>query len=164
TETTTATKAALTITANDQSKTYGQTVTFAGTEFNASGLKFNDTVTSVSLTSTGAAATATVAGSPYAIVPSAAVGNGLSNSNITYTIVLLSVAKRDATWTTNPDSKAFGVSAPVPLTTGSGGGFLAVDNVTATYSRTAGETVAGSPSHLTAILSPAGVLGIYNIA
>ena len=124
TETTTATKAALTITANDQSKTYGQTVTFAGTEFNASGLKFNDTVTSVSLTSTGAAATATVAGSPYAIVPSAAVGNGLSNYNITYNNGLLTVAKKDATWTTNPNSKTYGDSDPVPLTTGSGNGFL----------------------------------------
>src|SRR5215472_4876639 len=163
TETTTATKAALTITANDQSKTYGQTVTFAGTEFNASGLKFNDTVTSVSLTSTGAAATATVAGSPYAIVPSAAVGNGLSNYNITYNNGLLTVAKKDATWTTNPNSKTYGDSDPVPLTTGSGSGFLAGDNVTATYSRTAGETVAGSPYHITATLSPAGVLGNYNI-
>ena len=164
TETTTATKAALTITANDQSKTYGQTVTFAGTEFNASGLKFNDTVTSVSLTSTGAAATATVAGSPYAIVPSAAVGNGLSNYNITYNNGLLTVAKKDATWTTNPNSKTYGDSDPVPLTTGSGSGFLAGDNVTATYSRTAGETVAGSPYHIAATLSPAGVLGNYNIS
>ena len=46
------------------SKTYGQTVTFAGTEFTDSGLVNGDTVTSVTLTSAGAAATATVAGSP----------------------------------------------------------------------------------------------------
>ena len=62
------TKAALTITANDASKIYGQTATFAGTAFTASGLENGDKVTSVTLTSTGAAATATVAGSPYNIV------------------------------------------------------------------------------------------------
>ena len=43
-----------------------------------------DTVTSVSLTSAGAAASAPSTGSPYAIVASAAVGSGLSNYSITY--------------------------------------------------------------------------------
>ncbi len=64
--------APLTITANDRTKVYGQTVVFAGTEFGTSGLLGTDTVTSVTLTSPGAAATATVAGSPYPITPSAA--------------------------------------------------------------------------------------------
>ena len=45
--------------------------------FTTSGLVNSDTVTSVSLSSPGAAATATVAGSPYAIVASGAVGSGL---------------------------------------------------------------------------------------
>ena len=44
-------------------------MTFAGTEFTTSGLVNADTVTSVTLTSAGAAATARVAGSPYWIVP-----------------------------------------------------------------------------------------------
>ena len=35
--------------------------------------------------------------------------------------------------------------------------------MTATYSRTAGETVAGSPYTISATLSPAGVLSNYNI-
>ena len=48
--------AALTITANNASKTYGQTATFAGTAFTASGLVNGDTVGSVTETSTGAAA------------------------------------------------------------------------------------------------------------
>ena len=56
----TVTKAALTITANNKSKTYGETPSFDGTEFTPSGLKNGDTATSVTLTSTGAAATATV--------------------------------------------------------------------------------------------------------
>ena len=59
-------------------------MTFAGTEFTTSGLVNGDTVTSVTLTSTGSAATATVAGSPYPIVPSAAVGTGLGNYTISY--------------------------------------------------------------------------------
>ena len=51
------------------SKTYGQTATFAGTEFTTSGLVNGDTVTSVSLTSSGAAATATVAARPMRSCP-----------------------------------------------------------------------------------------------
>src|SRR2546422_4326411 len=61
---------ALDITANNQSKTYGDTFTFTGTEFSsgAGGQLINgDNVTSVTLTSAGAAPTAAVAGSPYAI-------------------------------------------------------------------------------------------------
>jgi hypothetical protein len=49
-------KAALTITASSTSKTYGETLTFAGTEFSASGLVNGDTVSGVTLTSAGAAA------------------------------------------------------------------------------------------------------------
>ena len=44
----------------------------------------SDTVDSLTLTSAGAAATATVAGSPYMITPSAAVGTGLGNYTIGY--------------------------------------------------------------------------------
>lgn len=75
---------AATVTATNRIKGVGQTVVFAGTEFTQSGFVLTDTVTSVTLTSAGAAAGATVAGSPYAIVPSAAVGSGLSNYAITY--------------------------------------------------------------------------------
>ena len=65
------TPASLSITANDASKVYGQTLTFAGTEFTASGLVNGDTVTGVTLSSSGAGAAAGVTGSPYTIVPSA---------------------------------------------------------------------------------------------
>src|SRR5262249_18799847 len=54
----TITTAALTITANSSSKTYGQTVVFAGTEFATSGLVGGETVASVTLTSAGAIPTA----------------------------------------------------------------------------------------------------------
>src|SRR5437588_637403 len=76
----------LDITANDRSKTYGDAVVSAGNEFTVgSGQLVNgNTVTSVTLTSAGAAATANVVGSPYVITPSAAVGMGLSNYAISY--------------------------------------------------------------------------------
>ena len=50
------------------------------------------------------------------------------------------INKRPATWTTNAATKTYGDADPVPLTTGSGTNFVAADNVTATYSRVAGET------------------------
>src|SRR5206468_3128832 len=63
----------LTITATDQSKTYGNLFTPNGaTQFSvgAGQLVNGNSVTSVTLTSAGYAAAASVAGSPYPIVPS----------------------------------------------------------------------------------------------
>src|SRR3954447_9903720 len=60
--------------------------------------------------------------------------------------------KRPATWTTNAASKTYGDADPSPLTTGSGSNFVAADNVTATYSRVAGEN-ASATYHITATLS-----------
>ena len=85
------TPASLTITANHQTKAYGVAVVFSGNAFTATGLVNRNTVTSVTLTSTGAAALAPVAGSPYAIVPSGAIGTRLSNYLITYNSGILTV-------------------------------------------------------------------------
>src|SRR5205823_864684 len=82
----------------------------------------------------------------------------ITNSGANFTI-----NPKAATWTTNAASKTYGDADPNPLTTGSGSGFLAADGVTASYSRAAGETVAGAPYHITATLSPAGVLSNYTI-
>jgi hypothetical protein len=73
-------------------------VTFAGTEFTtgAGQLVNGDGVTSVTLTSAGAATTALVAGSPYAITASAAVGTGLANYAISYAGGKLKVDPRTA--------------------------------------------------------------------
>jgi hypothetical protein len=98
----------LTITANSISKTYGETITFAGTEFTASGLVSSDKVTSVTLSSTGASVTAGVVGSPYAIVASAAVGTGLSNYTISYVDGLLTVNPAALTITANNATKTYG--------------------------------------------------------
>src|SRR5204862_4835570 len=65
-------------------KNYGEAFTFTGTEFStgAGQLKNTDSIASVTLSSAGAAATAGVAGSPYAIMASAATGTGTAEYNI----------------------------------------------------------------------------------
>lgn len=68
--------AAITVTARDRTKTYGEAVTFDGTEFDVLGLVAGDTIASVTLASDGAAADAEVA-EGYAITISDAVGTGL---------------------------------------------------------------------------------------
>ena len=76
--------AALTITANNASKTYGQAASLGSTAFGETGLVNSDTITGVTLASTGAAAAANVAGNPYAISASNAQGSGLLNYTISY--------------------------------------------------------------------------------
>jgi YDG domain/Bacterial Ig-like domain (group 3)/MBG domain (YGX type) len=99
--------AALTITANSTSKTYGNTLTFAGTEFTDSGLVNGDTVNSVTLTSAGAPASVQVTGSPYPIIPSAAVGSGLSNYTITYVNGTLTVTPKTLTASITAANKVY---------------------------------------------------------
>jgi YVTN family beta-propeller protein len=116
------TSAPLTITANNRSKTYGQMVAFAGTEFSASGLINGDSIASVSLTSPGAVASATVAGSPYSITPGGAVGTGLGNYTITYVNGSLTVAPALLTIAAGNLSKV--LNAPNPAFTWTAAGFV----------------------------------------
>jgi len=69
------TPASLTVTANDASKTFGETLVLPTTAFTTVGLVNGDTVTTVTETSPGTVATASDAGSPYVITPSAATGS-----------------------------------------------------------------------------------------
>ena len=85
----TVTAASLTITANDGTKVYGQTKTFAGTEFTASGLRGTDSVTGVALASLGAPGTAAVG--EYPILASGATGSGLGNYTLGYVAGVLTV-------------------------------------------------------------------------
>jgi hypothetical protein len=85
----------------------------------------------------------------------------LGNYEITYNTANFTIDKKAASVTPNAANKTYG--AADPALTGTLTGFLAGDGVTATYSRTAGETVAGSPYTISATLSPAGVLGNYEI-
>src|SRR5690606_22713266 len=86
---------ALTVTANNRSKTYGETLALGTTEFTTSGLVNSDAVTSVTLNSAGAAASADV--NTYDILASNAQGTGLTNYNITYHTGTLTVNKAPQT-------------------------------------------------------------------
>jgi trimeric autotransporter adhesin len=145
--------APLTITADSTSKTYGATVTFNGTEFTDSGLLNSDTVTSVTLTSPGALATANVAGSPYAITPSAAVGTGLANYAITYDSGSLAVGRAALTITADSTSKTYGDTATFDGTEFTDSGLLNSDTVTSVTLTSPGAlataNVAGSPYGIT---------------
>jgi FtsP/CotA-like multicopper oxidase with cupredoxin domain len=87
--------APLTITANNLTKIYGQTLTFLGTEFTPTGLLNGNTVTSVTLISPGTPAAASVGS--YPIVPSGAIGTGLNNYTISYVNGSLGVVKASTT-------------------------------------------------------------------
>ncbi len=107
-------KAPLSVTASNLSKTYGQNITFAGTEFVPTGLVNGDTVTSATLASTGAISNAPVSGSPYAITITNALGDaGLTNYNISYVNGTLTVNPAGLTVTANNAARNYGVTNPV---------------------------------------------------
>ncbi|MEJ6691902.1 MAG: MBG domain-containing protein, partial [Paracoccaceae bacterium] len=87
-------KKALTITADAASKTYGDTQTFDGTEFKADDLQNNETIGSVTLTSTGTAASANAG--DYTITAAAATDGtfDVNNYTITYRDGTLTVVKQ----------------------------------------------------------------------
>jgi hypothetical protein len=134
-------------------------------------------LSSVQLNATATFGAASVAGTFVYSPPSGTVlsaGNGQTLS-VTFTpndtanyisatgTTTINVNKLDASITPSAASKTYGQPDPNPLTTGTLVGFLAADSITATYARTPGETVAGSPYTISATLSPAGVLANYNI-
>jgi filamentous hemagglutinin family protein len=102
--------AGLNVTANNASKTYGQTFTFNGTEFISTGLQNSETIGSVSLTSTGAVNTANVAGGPYNILASNAIGGtfNAANYSISYSNGALTVNPANLNVTANNASKIYG--------------------------------------------------------
>ncbi|MGM0984897.1 MAG: filamentous hemagglutinin N-terminal domain-containing protein [Pseudomonadota bacterium] len=77
----TVTPAPLLITADDDSKTFGETLTLSPTAFTSDGLVNGDTVGSVTLNSDGTVAKASVDGSPYPIEASDADGGTFVSSN-----------------------------------------------------------------------------------
>ena len=79
------TPAPLTVTASDVSKIYGEAPVLSA--FTTAGLLNDDTVGSVTLTSPGQPTAASVAGSPYAIIPSNATGGTFVPTNYTITYV-----------------------------------------------------------------------------
>ena len=110
----TVTPAALLVTASDQSKVAGTALVFAGTEFAATGLKNGDTIAGVTLVSSGASDTATVAGSPYSIAASDAVGGSYVASNYATSYVSGSL---EVTAATTPGSTPTPTPLPTPTPT-----------------------------------------------
>jgi filamentous hemagglutinin family protein len=110
----TVTPAPLVITANNASKPYGQTIALPGTAFTTAGLLNGNTVGSVTEVSPGTVATAPVAGSPYAITPSAATGGSFvaTNYTISYVNGALTVTPIALTITASDATKIYG-QAPI---------------------------------------------------
>ncbi|HEY3856986.1 MAG TPA: MBG domain-containing protein [Verrucomicrobiae bacterium] len=160
--------AALTIMASSRSKTYGQTVTFAGTEFTTSGLLNGDTVASATLGSSGMSATAGVAGSPYAIVPSAATGTGLGNYTISYSSGTLTINKAGLTLAANSRSKTYGQTVTFAGTEFATSGLLNGDTVTSASISSSGAAataaVSGSPYAIVPVAATGTGLGNYSIS
>jgi uncharacterized membrane protein SpoIIM required for sporulation len=147
-------KAAI-VTPNATSKTYGAAnPTLTGT---LTGFLTADNVTAVYSRVAGE----TVLGSPYTISAVLSPVGVLSNYTITYNTANFTITPKAASVTPNTASKTYG--AANPTLTGTLTGFLTADNVTAVYSRVAGETVLGSPYTISAVLSPTGILSNYTI-
>jgi len=164
--------APLTITAGNQSKSYGQTLNLGTSAFTTTVLSNSDTVTSVTLSSPGAAAAASVAGSPYAITASAPVGTGLGNYSIGYGTGSLTVTPAPLTITASAQSKTYGQTAPFgsgsPLFTSVGlENEETIDSVTLAVSGNGGAptaSVANSPYTITPSAATGGTFTATNYA
>jgi trimeric autotransporter adhesin len=146
------------------SKTYDRTTTAT---FNLTGASLVGVINPdpVSIDSSGASGTfASANAGTWAVTVS---GFGLSGAAGNYvlsaqpTVPNATILTKAASVTPNAASKTYGDTDPA--LSGTLSGFLPADSVTATYSRIAGETVAGSPYTISATLSPSGVLGNYAI-
>ena len=144
--------ATLTITANNDSKTYGTLKTFSSTAFTETGLVTanGDTISGVTETSTGAPVSATV--NTYPIVASAATGTGLSNYTIGYVNGTLAVNPATLTITANNDSKTYGTLKTFSSTAFTETGLVTANGDTIT---TVTESSTGAPA--------AAALGTYNV-
>jgi hypothetical protein len=151
----TITAKAASVTPNAVTKTYGDMdPALTGT---LSGFLASDGVTA----SYSRTAGETVLGSPYTISATLSPAGVLGNYIITYNTASFTITRKTASVTPNAVTKTYGDMDPA--LGGTLNGFLTGDGVTATYSRTTGETVGGSPYTISATLSPAGVLGNYTI-
>ena len=148
-------KANASVTPNAASKVYGSAdPTLTGS---LSGFLTADGVTA----SYSRTAGESVAGGPYTISATLTPAVALDNYNVTHNTASFIITKANASVTPNAATKVYG--AADPTLTGSLSGFLAADGVTASYSRTAGETVAGGRYTISATLSPAAALDNYTV-
>jgi hypothetical protein len=164
------TPATLTVSANNNTKVYGQTFTPAGTAFTTSALQNGETVGSVTETSpAGTPTTAAVPGT-YAITPSAATGGTFApgNYSINYVNGALTVTPAPLTVTANDSTKTFGqIPALTGFTTTPLANGETIGSVTETSpGSVATASVAGSPYAITPSVATGGTFtpGNYTIA
>jgi hypothetical protein len=144
------------VTPNAASKTYGSADPALGGTL--TGFLGTDGVVATYARTTGE----TVAGNPYTISATLAPVSVLSNYAVTYNTAPFTINRRNASVTPNAASKTYG--SLDPALGGTLTGFLGADAIVATYSRTTGETVAGSPYTISATLGPlTGVLNNYTV-
>ena len=140
------TPAPLTITADDQSKLYGRSLGFRGTEFTARGLVNGDAVTSVDLASRGASRGAQVGEGPFRITASNAEGEGLANYTISYVEGLLRVTPAPLVVTADDQAKRFGQEFVFNGTEFTARGLVNGDAVTSALLRSDGAPATALPS------------------
>jgi hypothetical protein len=164
TQTTTALTTSASPSTYDDSVTFTATVTSQGNPVTSGTVDFKEGNTVLaSMVPLSASGTASFSTSALSAVTHTitAYYSGASAFDASSGSVQQVVNRKAATVTPSASSKVYGSSDPV--LTGSTSGFLASDGVTASFSRTAGETVAGGPYTISATLSPAGVLANYDI-
>ncbi len=125
----TVTPAALTIAANNQSKVYGTNGNLGTTGFTETGLVTanGDAISGVTLSSLGAASTATVG--TYALSASNAQGSGLSNYTITYVNAPTGLTVTPAALTIRAENQSMSYGGSLPTLTVSYSGFVNGDSV-----------------------------------
>jgi large repetitive protein len=137
----------LTITAQPQSKTYG--AADPALTYTVSGLQFSDTPATVVTGVLARTAGETVAGSPYATTQGTLAANG--NYTVNFIGSTLTVLPATLTIAAEAKTKTYGAAEPA-LTFTVGGlqfGDTAASVLAGGLTRTAGETVAGSPYAIT---------------
>ena len=156
----TVTPAPLTITASNNSKTYGQTLSAVTgfTNFTATGLKNSETISSISVTyGNGASASSNVSFYTASVVVSQPVGTGTflaSNYNITYMAGNLTVTPASLTVTADNQTRQYG--APNPTLTFTYSGFVNGEDTTAITAKptaATSATLASSPGQYPITLS-----------
>jgi uncharacterized protein YjhX (UPF0386 family) len=143
----TITPAPLTVTADVQTKIYGDAD--PALTYTASGFKLSDTAGTVLTGALSRAAGESVAGGPYAITQGSLAAN--SNYSLSYTGANLTITPAPLTVTADAQTKVYGDADPVPTYTATGFKFsdTAGTVLTGGLTRAAGETVAGGPYAIT---------------
>ncbi|MDE7548081.1 MBG domain-containing protein, partial [Acetobacter fabarum] len=122
----TITPAALSITANHQTGTYGQSPTLGTSAFTATGLLNSDTISGISL-ATNATSTSSVG--DYAITASNATGSGLGNYTISYSAGAYTITPAALSITANHQTGTYGQSPTLGTSAFTATGLLNSDTI-----------------------------------